>query len=418
MTCRSPDEAEDAVETPGARTTYVDNPDQALHEIRIRVVAHEIPKVADIVMPALVAGLERFGSRSAFAGDVRVIIPVNSPEAVRAQLPGLREVLGGAALASAAMHGRTLNIRVEEEGRLLGAGKPILPCLKEAAWPGSRSSVCRPLWSGEKLASMPWVAYGYDEPHTFAFLSRADFEKLQKTQPAVEREAIENLGKRRAAWQAVEVKMGFFKRLQMLVCGDDFLAAERILDHLFLMRGHATLRAPVLAVGVPRRGVIMATNFDQAKDKLAAFAAAVVGQYRRGESAPICPNLLVVKDGKIVGAVDASVPAPPQPAEEDTDGSDVTTIVARNDAGGHGLHILIGGDDFDRLSRDAVNALADGLSKHGSTPGFSGLVKVVILAHTPEHVTKELPRLEAHLRAVAAEARLPKLELRLEQQAG
>src|SRR5262249_20828325 len=105
----------------------------------------------------------------------------------------------------------------------------ILPCLKEPGWAG-QGDLCRPLWDGIESAHMPWLAFGYDRPNTIEFLSRAKLEELKKTERDIEREAIRNLRLRKASWHPTQAKLGFLKKLKMLICGDDYFAAEKILD--------------------------------------------------------------------------------------------------------------------------------------------------------------------------------------------
>ncbi len=120
----------------------------------------------------------------------------------------------------------------------------ILPCLKEPGWAGAEKTVCRPLWTGERSPHIPWVAFGYDHPHSFEFLGRDRLEGLGKSEDAVEREALTNLRARPASWQEISVKLGWFKKLRLQVCGDDFLAAERVLDTTFMLEAQRKLKGP------------------------------------------------------------------------------------------------------------------------------------------------------------------------------
>jgi len=86
--------------------------------------------------------------------------------------------------------------------------EPLLPCLKEPDWPGSARSVCRRLWTEADSPYIPWLAFGYDQPHTFAFLSREQLSDLKKTEREIEREALRNLRLRKATWHSTSVKLG------------------------------------------------------------------------------------------------------------------------------------------------------------------------------------------------------------------
>ena len=177
----------------------------------------------------------------------------------------------------------------------------ILPLLKPAAWNLKDLMVHRPL-AELPAASMPLVAYGWDRPNTFEMLAR---DRAGDATPAsLDAPAIEHLRARTASWEKIEIKLGWFKKARFLVCGNDFLAAERILDAEFLRDAQRQLGAKMLAVGVPRRGLLMACDGAQSKDLLARFSTAVAGQYHRGETPMITALVFAVVDGAIVGHLD------------------------------------------------------------------------------------------------------------------
>jgi len=177
----------------------------------------------------------------------------------------------------------------------------ILPLLKPADWNLKASMVHRPL-TDMPAKNMPVVAYGWDRPNTFEMLGR---ERAGGATPAsLEGPAIEHLRKRTATWEKVEIKLGWLKKVRFLVCGDDFLAAERILDAEFLKQAQRQLGAKMLAVGIPRRGLLMACDGAQSKEVLGRFSAAVAGQFHRGETPTITTLVFAVVDGAIVGHLD------------------------------------------------------------------------------------------------------------------
>ena len=63
---------------------------------------------------------------------------------------------------------------------------PLLPCLKERKWIGRERTVCRALWENEASAYMPWLAIGYDHPHTFEFIDTARLSLLNTTERELE----------------------------------------------------------------------------------------------------------------------------------------------------------------------------------------------------------------------------------------
>ena len=291
----------------------------------------------------------------------------------------------------------------------------ILPCLKEPSWVGGEEAYCRPLWTGERSPHIPWVAFGFDHPHSFEFLGRQRIEQLGKTDQTLEREALANLKLRAGSWQEVSVKLGWFKKLRLQICGDDFLAAERILDVTFMGEAQRRLKAPGLMVGIPRRGLLVAMSAAAALDdvkKTTALVTFVSAQFHGGESAPISPAVFAMKDGEIVGLIDSGAEAGKR---EDADaGNDdegvppyITILTFREDATGlESVDICAAGDDFETLAPAVVSALAQAMSAQASRAEFSGQVRLTVLGHTPPHVREQIPRLEEHLRGIINETRL------------
>ncbi len=193
---------------------------------------------------------------------------------------------------------------------------PLLPCLEPPVWSGSERALARPLWP-EPSPYVPWVALGYDEPGAFLFLER-DAPPAGRTLDALETEAVGNLQKRPARWQDLELDLGGFKRLRMLVASEDALAAERILDQAFLLEAQRRLDAPGLLVGIPRRGFLVATALDNNVERVHTFGAVAATQFQGGESDPLSPALFTVRGGRVAGLVDvvARAVVPPARMEE------------------------------------------------------------------------------------------------------
>src|SRR6185295_4706059 len=246
------------------------------------------------------------------------------------------------------------------------ANDAILPCLKEPSWVGGEAAFCRLLWTGERSPYIPWVAFGFDHPHSFEFLGRKRMEELGKKDETLEREALANLKARAGSWQEVSVKLGWFKKQRLQICADDFLAAERILDATVMGEAHRHLNAPGLMVGIPRRGLLVAMNAAAALDdvkKTTAFVAFVSAQFHGGESAPISPAVFAMKDGAIVGLIDSGAAAGKRgdaDAEVDGDGVPpyITILTYREEATGlESVDICAAGDDFETLSPAVVSAM-------------------------------------------------------------
>ena len=187
----------------------------------------------------------------------------------------------------------------------------LLPCLKEPAWHGKDGVVARPLWR-EPSVYVPWVALGHDLPEGFELLGR-DQAPAGSSPSELEGEALRNLRLRPASWQDLELDLGGFRRLKMLVATDDF-TAERILDPTFLLEAQRALAAPGLLVAIPRRSFLVVTALDTNVERVHTFGAIAATQFQAGESAPITPALFTTRNGQIVGIVDvvARAVVPPE----------------------------------------------------------------------------------------------------------
>jgi hypothetical protein len=287
----------------------------------------------------------------------------------------------------------------------------VYPCLKETSWAKLGNSLKRPLWEDESSEYMPWVAWGYDRPHTFDFLSDFHLPQLGKTLDQIAADALRNLRSRSGSWQPVNTPLEKGVTLNLLACADDFLAAERILDVVFMQQAQRRLGARGLLVGAPRREFLVAMDFESPIEATTAFVGVVAIEYHQPKSAPISPLVFVVKDGAIAGIVTAGV-AVGRPSEDEEDseaGGDpdapTITVLTRNGANGLGdVEILAGGPRFDTLQYGVVTAMAGAVNRIGQDATFSGCITVVILPHTPKAERARLPELETHLKGVAAKA--------------
>lgn len=250
----------------------------------------------------------------------------------------------------------------------------ILPLLKPSAWELQHTMVCRQL-ATFGTRRLPWVAYGWDRPDTFEMLGLDHPAAV----PAGELDgpALANLRARPATWESITIKLGWFKKVRFLICGDDFLAAERILDADFLLAAQHQLAAKMLAVGIPRRGMLMACD-GMDKDALARFAAAVEAQYHRAESPPISPMVFAAVDGKLIGHLDdddetdEQVEAGDDPdGDTERDGLYVQTLTLDRDR----AVICAGGEPLDELESRIRSELDAMIDRYG--PAMRAEVKII-----------------------------------------
>jgi len=289
---------------------------------------------------------------------------------------------------------------------------PLLPALKPHDWKGREAVICRPLMPDQESAYMPVVAYGHDLPHTFQFLSRKQFPEGDFSQQLklIEQAALRNLGTRELVWKTEEVQIGPSKQLRMVVAGEDYFAAERILDAVFIKQAHGILKADMLIVAAPRRGMLLATSAKQPKEMLERFGAAVSAQYHRADSPPISPLLFVAVEGRLVGMLkgmeDAARDAMQEEAREAPEvfcnGMVTTDKTTRESV----INIFAGGRDLERVARTVQNAFIKMIQEYGGEKEFGGKVHVHLVPDlTPktESLDESMASLESHLTEVARE---------------
>jgi hypothetical protein len=288
---------------------------------------------------------------------------------------------------------------------------PLLPALKATDWVGCSHALCRPLAPELDTPYMPWVAFGYDHPHTFEFVTSesmpggSDPDQLQLLEYA----AVRNLRDREAVWQSQKVTAAG-RKLSLLVCCDDFLAAERVLDQEFMAEAQSRLKTKLLAVAVPQRGLLLAFDSHQSREKVGLFATIAAAQFFQTGNAPISPVTFLMNNGKIVGIIKG--PEEHGQAVADTSQQDEPEIykqvivVSNRETESESLHILIGGADPAYLARTLARVFTQGLQEMQQHEQFDGEVLVVVVPYlTPycSELEKLLPEVEAHLQGVATE---------------
>lgn len=294
----------------------------------------------------------------------------------------------------------------------MSSENPLLPALKPNDWQAKEHAIYQPLVEDQKSDYMPWLAFGYDLPHTFQFLSAKDLPEDASPHQIdlMKQAAIRNLRERPARWQTENIKLGLFKRLHILLCTDDYLAAERILDADFMHEAHERLKAEMLAVGIPRRGLLLATSAKAPEDQLKRFGAAVSAQYHRADSPPITPLVFIVAKGQIVGLMKGMEESARQgvlaAAEEAGEIFCSAMITESHERGEKTLHIISGGEDLAAVVRTVQNAFIQLMEKMNDEPDFGGEVRVVLVPElTPrmENLEQELESIEEHLEGFANE---------------
>lgn len=180
---------------------------------------------------------------------------------------------------------------------------PLLPSLRRREEAIGSGLLSRPLLEAEQ-PDVPVIVYGNDGEHTFGLLRRSEAEPRAD---AIHAEAMANL-----AGVAAEIEELAIGELRILAITGGYFAAEKLLDPVF-MRGVARhLDAELLAVGVPRRGLLFATSGVQGSAAIAGLMRIIAHEFAAGGSRGISQAVLLVQDGVPVGVARAQ-PAAAEP---------------------------------------------------------------------------------------------------------
>jgi uncharacterized protein YtpQ (UPF0354 family) len=173
--------------------------------------------------------------------------------------------------------------------------------LQPPAWAGQKQFFSFRLAANLDSPHLPWVVFGYGEAEQFEFLKLKQLAGLKKSAQQIGREGFQNLQAFQRSWEQVEVEVNEFRKLRMLAVTDQKFAPEQILAPNFMQEAQRLLRAELLAVGIPRRELILATDADQPMDSLRRFATRVSLEYSSGKSEAITSLVFAVSNGNIVG---------------------------------------------------------------------------------------------------------------------
>jgi hypothetical protein len=169
---------------------------------------------------------------------------------------------------------------------------PLLPSLRSKREALASQLLFRPLLErgGDDL---PVIAYGNDGDKTFALLQR---ERHDVRADEIHHEALGNLPAQQVQVDALDVG-----KLRALTVSGSFFATEKLLDAAFMRGLEARLGSPLLAVGVPRRGLMFVTSAAQDPAAIQALMAIVEHEHDKGGSRAISRAIVLVGEGKPVG---------------------------------------------------------------------------------------------------------------------
>ena len=179
-----------------------------------------------------------------------------------------------------------------------GEYNKIYPILKPGDWVGIKAGALRQTLIGDQENPDVVIAYGYDTPNNFIFLTYDDAEKRPVEETL--NEAYTNLSNVPSRFEPVTALDGAI----LTASGLDF-SSEKILDAEFMLEAHQILKAEELLVSIPRRRCMMVTS-QAAPDKIINAFFHFHNDAWNDDSygnAPITNMIFVVKNGVIEGVI-------------------------------------------------------------------------------------------------------------------
>lgn len=191
-------------------------------------------------------------------------------------------------------------------GCRLGVGiiLPVFPYLVPADWSAATRYVSQPTVTDPLTPQIPLTALAYLTPGAPLFVDPDRLKRMGRTHAQVHAEAIANVRKRPASWQLQTLPEEDEDPLLYAICDDDDLAAERILDKRFLLEATRLLGMPSqVAVGLPRRGVLVAAGLNISTEKLRQFKLSVQVWHAAAGDDALSPLLFRVIFGAPMGVI-------------------------------------------------------------------------------------------------------------------
>lgn len=259
----------------------------------------------------------------------------------------------------------------------------VFPFLKPYGWSASTDVACRSLIEDLRSDAIPLVAFGYDKPTTIEYIRTSALPGLGLTLGQLEARAIENLRGRSPGWQTLDVKIGFFKKQRMLMAGG-YLAPGMILIPEFMKSAHSQLKAELLAVGVPKKDMLIVTNGIQPPELIARFVAAVQSEYQGAGKDAISQGVFTMSAGEFVGMIQApgspehAPPATPANAEDQAEVHVRGMVVTSKDTQLKYVVLTITGKDLNKAVNAMAQALVGTLQQGATQSDFSGRVHFIL----------------------------------------
>lgn len=186
----------------------------------------------------------------------------------------------------------------EIEQILSGEINLVYPILKPGDWAGIGAGAIRQTMLGTPENPELVIAFGYDAPANFIFLTHADFTAGEAEEKVGQ--AFANLDNYE---QDFEVSTALDGKV-LLASGKDF-SSEKILCKSHMLKAHGLLGAKELLVSIPRRRCMMIISRAAEQGLINTFVGLHKDAWEDGSygNAPIYNGLFVVIDGQIDGVI-------------------------------------------------------------------------------------------------------------------
>jgi hypothetical protein len=174
----------------------------------------------------------------------------------------------------------------------------VYPILKPGDWIGIQAGAIRQTMLGTPENPELVIAFGYDAPANFIFLTHADFKAGGAEEKVNQAFAnLENYGQEFEVSTALDGKV-------LLASGQDF-SSEKILCKSHMLKAHELLKANELMVSIPRRRCMMITSKDAEDSLVNTFIGLHKNAWEDDSygNAPIYNGLFIVIDGQIDGVI-------------------------------------------------------------------------------------------------------------------
>lgn len=167
--------------------------------------------------------------------------------------------------------------------------------MKPGSWIGIQSGAIIKTLVGSKENKEVLIAFGYDAPTNFIFITHADLKKLDIEE--VLQEAYTNISDYSLEFEPVSSFNG-----KILTCSGKDFSSEKILCDDFMLKAHEMLQADEILVSIPRRRCMMVIARNATAELVNTFIQLHNAAWNDASYGnPEITNLLfILKNGEIV----------------------------------------------------------------------------------------------------------------------